>query len=440
MSEIRFGAPAPPAESEGPRQIEVPPGRYTSTEFMELERAYLWPDTWLVAGFASDVAKSGDYFVFELGQESILVVRDREGRINAFHNVCLHRGHLLRDPGLGTCDAFVCPYHNWEWGLDGALRSVPNRSRFPQGFPADRRRLSPVTCRVWAGLVWVSMNEPRETLEEYLGPIHEHVGPYRLEEFRVGADWTADWQCNWKTAIDGFNETYHGPATHPQFSEFLDTLSASFQFGQRHSVFIIKHGVRPPSADSDEILEPIAGMVRRAGADPTALRGRPDEARALVQRWIRDEAAREGRDLSGLSDSQLTDTHHFYAFPNVHIDFHGAGDVTVQRFRPHATDPDRCLLDVIDLKRDRAESPASRPPHEHVGLGAKQRGLVYAQDIERLSRIQRGMHSRGFRGPHLSQMERRIYHMHLVIDDYLGAHVTAPFRTQVSPPAPNALP
>ncbi len=428
MVAIRFGAPDPPVE--GARDVEVPKARYTSREFLELEREHLWPKVWLVAGFACDVRAPGDYFVFELGHESILVVHDEKEGIAAFHNVCQHRGHALCDRGRGRAESFVCPYHGWKWGLDGSLVNVPTRTRFLQGLPVSRRQLPRVATRVWAGLVWVCLEEPQQSLEDYLGPIFEHVTPYQAEHMEINVDWTADWACNWKTAIDGFNETYHGPVTHPEFGEFLDTLDAEFQFGDRHSVFIIAHGVRPPPHDQDPIGEPMASLLRQAGVDPDHMKGKHDEVRAIAQKWVREQAEALGADLGALSDEQLTDTHHFYVFPNVQIDFHGANELTVQRFRPHPSDPDRCYLDVVDLKR---QKNGTRAPHEDVPLGAEQLGIVYAQDIERLSRVQKGMHSRGFQSAHLSELERRIHHMHLVIDEFVGENAPPELRARLVP-------
>lgn len=431
VSQIDFGKSQPPGLEDLSRDLLIPPARYTSAAFLDLERAHLWSRVWLVAGVALDVAQPDAYFAFDFGTESVLVTRDSDGQVRAFHNVCQHRGHTLADPGSGHCKRHVCPYHGWEWDSAGMLCKIPLAARFPQGFAAKRRHLAPLACEVFAGLVWVCMREPEVSLAEFLGPIYRHVAPYHAETFHVNWDWTAEWGCNWKTAIDGFNETYHGPATHPQFDEFIDTTAARFQFGEMHSVFIIEHGVRLGKNGSLAIGEPMASALRRAGLDPNAYVGRHEEARAKLQAHRRADAHKRGWDFSGLLDGQLTDTHHFYAFPNVHIDFHGANALTIQRFRPHAQDPDKCLVDVIDLKRGQAGGAPKRTPHVDVALGEPQHGIVYAQDIARLTRIQRGLHSSGFSGALLSDMERRIGHMHMTIDHWLGEHVPEPLRTQL---------
>ncbi len=432
MSQIDFGSDQPPGLEDLDRDLLIPPARYTTPEFAALERAHLWSRVWLVAGVHLDVAKPGDYFAFDFGHESILVTCDEDGTVKAFHNICQHRGHTLADPGSGHCDRFVCPYHGWEWDTGGTLRKIPLAARFPQGFQANRRKLAPVACEIFAGLVWICLREPEVSLAEFLGPIYRHVQPYHAEAFQVNWDWTAEWGCNWKTAIDGFNDTYHGPATHPQFSAFIDTTAARFQYGDMHSLFVIEHGVRTGKDAAAEIGEPMASALRRAGINPAQYAGRHEEARARLAAHRRAEATKHGWDASGLLDGQLTDTHHFYVFPNVHIDFHGANALTIQRFRPHASNPDQCLVDVIDLKRVPKHGTLKRTAHVHVPLGQPQHGIVYVQDIERLTRIQKGLHSSGFSGALLSDMERRISHMHLSIDRWLAPHVPDALRTRLT--------
>ena len=122
---------------------------------------------WLCAGLASDAAKPGAYFTFEVGHESLLVLNDA-GTLRAFHNVCQHRGHPLRPCGRGTATSLRCPYHGWTYALSGRLEHVPDRHTFPNHAPADELSLAPVTCEQRDGFVWVCLGEPRESLSEFL--------------------------------------------------------------------------------------------------------------------------------------------------------------------------------------------------------------------------------------------------------------------------------
>jgi nitrite reductase/ring-hydroxylating ferredoxin subunit len=186
----------------GTARVTIPAVRYTSREFVEAERSHLWCNTWLFAGFASDVASAGDYFVFELGDESVLIVRGPDG-VNAFHNVCMHRGHILCE-ARGHRASFVCPYHSWTWSLDGRLAHVPLAGEFPAGIPREFRHLQPVTCRVWAGLVWICLNEPREPLDQYLGALAVTIAAADLSSLALVEDSTFQRSANWKTAAEAW--------------------------------------------------------------------------------------------------------------------------------------------------------------------------------------------------------------------------------------------
>ena len=110
----------------------IPKERYTSAAFAAREREHLWPRVWLLAGLARDLETPGAYLTFEIGDESILLVRDAGGTVRAFHNVCMHRGNQLCEPGRGTARLFVCRYHGWRYDLDGTLRQALDAHTFPQ--------------------------------------------------------------------------------------------------------------------------------------------------------------------------------------------------------------------------------------------------------------------------------------------------------------------
>ena len=95
--------------------------RYTSKNFFEMEWENVWTKTWQVAGRTTEIPESGDFFTFELGPESFLIVRQADGSVRAFYNVCQHRGNRLVQAPEGSMPSFTCDYHNWRWGIDGAL-------------------------------------------------------------------------------------------------------------------------------------------------------------------------------------------------------------------------------------------------------------------------------------------------------------------------------
>src|SRR5262249_30691042 len=115
----------------------IPKERYTSRAFAQREWERMWTRVWLLAGRASGIPTPGDYFTFEIGTESVLVVRQRDGSIAAHYNVCMHRGTRLREPGRGHAGRFSCPFHGWKYGLDGRLLHATDAHSFPQGLPAE---------------------------------------------------------------------------------------------------------------------------------------------------------------------------------------------------------------------------------------------------------------------------------------------------------------
>ena len=185
----------------------IPKDRYLTEAYQTRERERLWPRVWNLVGPTSDVAEPGDYLVFDQGLESVIVVRGDDGTIRAFHNVCQHRGRRLREAGCGYAATFQCPYHLWTYDRDGKLTSVPDAGDFPQGDPTTCIGLPEVRCATWNGWVFVNLDGRAEPLDEYLGPLTEHLGAYAFESnYHLVEDISMAWACNWKVGVDAFNE------------------------------------------------------------------------------------------------------------------------------------------------------------------------------------------------------------------------------------------
>ena len=221
--------------------------RYTSSKFMRLEWERMWTKVWLVAGRELDIPDAGDYLVTELGPESILVVRQRDGSIRAFYNVCQHRGNRLRPCGRGSSGAsqsFKCQYHHWEYNLDGSYRRIPDIDTFPQGAPSYA--LTEIKCASWGSFVWFNMNLEAEPLETFLEPMPRHLEPYHFERMVQTRDITVEWDCNWKASVDAFNESYHVQGIHPQLLWYLHDLDIQIDCYDRHSRYLIPFGTLSP--------------------------------------------------------------------------------------------------------------------------------------------------------------------------------------------------
>ena len=392
--------------------------RYTDLEFMRLEWERMWTRVWLIGCLERDLAEPGDYCCTEIGSESILLVKQRDGGVRAFYNVCQHRGNRLRPSGIGHADTFQCAYHHWEYKLDGSFENIPDLDTFPQGAPCNG--LEEIPCDSWGGFVWYSLDPAIEPLTDFLNVIPEHLDPYDMPKMAMTRDITVEWDCNWKTSVDAFNESYHVQGIHPQLLWHLDDLNLQIDCYDKHNRYLIKFAtlsprVRVPPA----IPEGIKAVMKQAGMDPADYDGRVNEIRKDVQRYKREHGKSQGRDYSKLNDEQLTDDYHYMIFPNNTLNVH-ADDYWLFRQRPHATDPNKMYFDIwtFELIPEGDEWP-ERPEHKQFKHGEKSIGLVLDQDAANLPGVQAGMNSRGYRGLWIGNQELRIRHFHKTIDDYI---------------------
>jgi phenylpropionate dioxygenase-like ring-hydroxylating dioxygenase large terminal subunit len=216
----------------------IPVDRYTDPAFLKLEDDCIWSKTWLLAGAACDVAKPGDFFVFDNLRESVLVTCADDGVIRAFYNVCQHRGNQLKHSGGGNSPYLSCGFHGWQYNLDGSIKEIPEAHDFPQGIPAEKLSLRELRCDTWGGFVWISMDPDIEPLIDYLGIVPEHLAPYELESMLLVSDETVEWDCNWKTSVDIFSETYHVRGVHPESEYLADDVNVQMDLYGPHTRFI----------------------------------------------------------------------------------------------------------------------------------------------------------------------------------------------------------
>ena len=207
----------------------LPAWTYFNAEFTELELEHIFYPTWMIVCHVSEVAKPGQYVTFDLGRERCFVMRDREGRIHAFHNVCRHRAHPLVEDQQGTCRGLLrCPYHGWTYGLDGDLRIIPAEESFP-AFDKTAFGLKPVEMATFQGFVFVRFTPGGPSLEEWLGIDPDEVAPYRFEDVQPYRPlWSQEIACDWKNAMDNFQESYHVPIGHPGLHDLVGRDDGGF--------------------------------------------------------------------------------------------------------------------------------------------------------------------------------------------------------------------
>jgi len=420
--------PTPMAKAPEPAldYVPIPKQRYTSREFAQLEWERMWTKVWLLAGRASDAPEPGDYFTYEIGPESILVVRQGDGSLVARYNVCMHRGNRLREPGRGHASEFRCLFHGWRYDIDGKLLRALDPECFPQGVPADRLSLRPVRCETWAGFVFVCLDPKAAPLREYLGVIPEHLDPYHFESWKLSFDCTIEIECNWKTSVDAFNEAYHLSATHAWTTEFSDDVNTVYDCYERHTRMIfpeVQASPRHPGAGT--VTPGVRDMfLKRVGVDVEQFRGGPREARAAYAEAIRKLGPMLGADFSDLNESQMCDDFHYTIFPNVTFNTHSMF-VWVFTHRPHPEDPNKMyfdfwnLMNTPDQEIPRPERKFFRSADGDTLAGACEGGELMDEDLYNLPRIQRGMNSAAFEALHLGTQEVRIRHHHDTLMRYI---------------------
>ena len=392
--------------------------RYTSDTFMQLEWERLWTKVWLLGGREDDMSKPGDYIVTEFGIESVMLVRQGDGSVRAFYNVCQHRGNRLRDAGLGSAESFQCAYHKWEYHLDGSIKHVPDPETFKQGLPCSG--LAELPCDTWGSWIWFSFDQDVEPLKDYLNVIPQHLDSYNFQKMAMTRDLTMEWDCNWKTSVDAFNESYHVQGIHPQLMWYLDDYNIQIDCYDKHNRYLIPFACLSPRIRVPPDIPPAIKIIMKgAGMDPADYDGRVTDIRRDVQRYKRAHGAEQGKDYTKLNDDQLTDDYHYMIFPNITMNIH-ADDLMLFRQRPHPTDPNKMYFDIqtYELIPDGEEWP-ERPEHAQYRHGEKSIGTVLDQDAYNLPGVQAGMNSAGYRGLWLGEQELRIRHFHKTLDDYV---------------------
>ena len=190
----------------------MPPSVYTSPGFLQREIETIFSREWLCVGRSSGLANPGDYVTCDLAGQPVVVLRDREGQIRAFSNVCLHRMSTLLE-GSGNARVIVCPYHAWTYGLDGKLRGAPFMAQ-TTGFCKHDYALPEIRCEEWLGWIYITLDRDRPAVASELGALERMIAPYRMENYVECFRETHVWDTNWKVLAENFMESYHLPVCH----------------------------------------------------------------------------------------------------------------------------------------------------------------------------------------------------------------------------------
>ena len=254
-----------PTASSGSSLVPTLAGRYyCDPDVFAAEQDRVFEQMWFCAVRSADLATAGSFRKVQIGRESVLVVRDRTGALNAFLNVCRHRGAMLCTEDAGEVTRHLrCPYHAWTYHLDGRLAAAPNLGSLTEadGTRIDRTRwgLVRVELREWLGYAWVCLADDPPSFEtDVVGTVSARLGDvaavenYGVSALSVGRRVVYDVKANWKLIIENFMECYHCATIHPELTEvlpeFADGLAAQYfvghgaLFGENVSGFTIDGG------------------------------------------------------------------------------------------------------------------------------------------------------------------------------------------------------
>ena len=391
-----FERTAPP---EGfPAFHDIPTARHTSETFHQLEQQHLWPNTWVIAGRAEDVANPGDYFTFDDLGVPLLIVRGTDGEIRCFYNTCQHRGApVVREP-QGSARRLRCQYHSWTYEVDGGtLVSVPDERDFV-GLDWEQRCLPRASCDTFAGFVFVNRDLEARPLREWIGPAAELLNAFQGETLREVYRESRIVPCNWKVTAEAFLEVYHFRHIHSH-----DGVSVLDNRGAAMGLYPYGHS---------RMITPFSRQnLERVGMDSW------DDWRLLDQRPFPTIDT-----VPAMVDCTSTAVS---LFPNAIIPLGRIG-FPINMFWPidrHTTRLDWIYYAPPPEGADRF-TPGDLPDHW------RRRRDVYnqimAEDEMNMAPIQASMESPALSGIPINYQERRIWHLHEEIDRVIGAERIPP--------------
>lgn len=421
-------------------RMQIPTDRYTSQDFVHRERAAIWMRVWQIVGRVDELEKTGDFKEYRIFDQSFVVMRGNDGTIRGFVNACRHRGNPLFDGQGHAKQRIVCQYHLWSYDQQGRLRGCSK----PE-IDKDDYGLLEVPVDTFAGFLFLNPDPNAAPLRDFLGEdVIRILEPYHLDQMTTVLNVREALDCNWKVVMDAFEEGYHVSGIHPQLLRVLviDPTKVKYRFLDKHSIavapFEIAHveGMGPEKQVEGimELPETFPGVVRvlprftelvdeNRTADGTLVFPEGVTGRTLLQQATRDTLSRDGLDVDGLTDAQMSDNHGWVLFPNFFMTIR-AGEATVIMSTPHPDgDPNRCIWHITSFmwlpEEHRSAFAADlidvREPGSFKYFEALQ------QDYEQMPRQQTGLRNARLDHMALVNEEVVIAHYHSVIDRYLAA-------------------
>ncbi len=351
---------APPTASEA-----LDPRFYTDPALLDAEQELIFERTWQLAGHVSSLRNPGSYLTVNAGSQPVLVVRDDQGELRAYRNVCRHRGSQLLT-GSGQCKgALRCRYHGWTYRFDGTLIGVPEGLAFGERLDKSTLGLLPARVEELSGFVFVNLDRDAAPLADLVGDLPARLERYRIPSLAPFAPSGGRQPANWKVVADNYLEGYHIPIAHPGLMRMFDYKHYTVELGE-HYVWVEAPLRSKPSSNRLERL--YAQLV-------TPMPGLGEEDRQ-VWRYV-------------------------FIYPNTTIDLY-----------PDQVNTWQMLPDGVAGTRDvfACYRPANSGARTRFVQWANQRlnTLVLDEDIDLVANVQSGLQSRGYRCGPLSVREQGV--------------------------------
>ncbi len=335
--------PADQPFTEDPGQSYTLPARhYIDPELFEAEKTAIFYRSWYYAGHVSQVAEAGQFLTCRIHQQNVIVIRARDGKLNAFFNVCAHRGHELLD-GCGKTNLIRCPYHAWAYDLDGTLKAARN-SENVEGFDKSEFTLRTVRVEVFCGLVMINLDPDAVPFAEQTEGLEDEIRSFvpSVDRLEFAQRDTYDVPANWKTMIDNFLECYH---CHTAHKDFVDLVDMDTYLTVTHVIYSSQ----------------LAGAPRTTKAN--AFEFEPGEVDFGYAGW--------------------------FVWPNISIwAYPGEANLSVLQMTPAG--PERCI-EYQDWF-----VPGGKPTKQLADAMAYQKDVLQPEDITLCESVQRGLHSMAY--------------------------------------------
>jgi Rieske 2Fe-2S family protein len=367
----------------------LPAEAYLSTEVFAWEQAWFFEGSWTCVGRADDLEGPGDQKAVRIGQEGILLVRDRAGDLRGFYNVCRHRGHELVEPGTSrNLRAIKCPYHAWVYSLEGALAGAPRFGEAP-GFDKSDYRLVQVRVAEWHGWIFVDASGEAPDFIDHVGNLDGLLAPWEPERLSARKRHEYVVRANWKGIIENYHECYHCPSIHPALCKVTPT-------------------------DSGESFAPTGcwvggSMELEDRAETMSLSG-----------------ASGGVPIRGLEAKQRREVYYVGLFPNLLISLH-PDYVMAHRLEPLG--PGETFVECTWLFPPEAAEREGFDP----AYAAEFWDITNREDWAACESVQRGLASRGQRQGPFAEGEDEVHaFMAMVARGYLEGRIAAPASAPTS--------